>query len=123
MSSGEVPVVRSVVAVGAGFFAVMVLSAAADVAFKGASFEVKLGYELLFVLAAGYVTARIAIRRPLFHALVMGALVLAGRALISAAAWDVTPAWFNVGILVLILPVALLGAKLGTWNRGSPSSP
>jgi hypothetical protein len=81
---------------------------------------VKLAYETLFVLLAGYVTARIAVRRPFLHALVMGGLVLAGRLLIAVAAWDVTSPWFNVGILVLILPVALLGAKLGTWNRGSP---
>jgi hypothetical protein len=135
MSSGEVPIVRSIVAVGAGFFAVMVLSAAADVAFNGMSpnaFDdagharsestlfVKLTYETLFALLAGYVTARIAVRRPFLHALVMGGLVLAGRLLIAIAAWDVTPPWFNVGILVLILPVALLGAKLGTWNRGLP---
>jgi len=137
MSSGEVPIVRSIVAVGAGFFTVMVLSAAADVAFTGmspnafdengharadSSLFIKLAYEMLFAFLAGYVTARIAVRRPYFHAAVMGGLVLAGRALIAFAAWDVTPPWFNIGILMLILPVALLGAKLGTWNRGSPSS-
>jgi hypothetical protein len=138
MNSGDVPIVRSIVAVGAGFFTVMVLSAAADMMFTGlspdafdasgharteSSLFIKLAYETLFAFLAGYVTARIAVRRPYFHALVMGGLVLAGRALIAMAAWDVTPPWFNIGILVLILPVALSGAKLGTWNRGSPSSP
>jgi hypothetical protein len=139
MNSGDVPIIRSIVAVGAGFFTVMVLGAAADMAFTGlspnafdeagharedSSLFIKMAYESLFAFLAGYVTARIAIRRPYFHALVMGALVFAGRALIAMAAWDVTPPWFNLGILVLILPLALLGAKLGsTWNRGSHSSP
>jgi hypothetical protein len=138
MNSGDVPIVRSIVAVGAGFFAVMVLGAAADMAFaelspnafdavgharEQSSLIIKLAYETLFAFLAGYVTARIAIRRPYLHAFVMGCIVLAGRALIAVTAWDVTPPWFNLGILVLILPVALLGAKLGTWNHGSPSSP
>lgn len=138
MNSGDVPIVRSIVAVGAGFFTVMVLGAAADMAFTGMApnaFDatghardenalfIKLTYETFFALLAGYVTARIAVRRPYFHAVVMGGLVFAGRALIAMAAWDVTPPWFNVGILVLILPAALLGAKLSTWNRASPSSP
>jgi hypothetical protein len=125
--SNDVPVVRSVVAVAAGFFAVMVLGAAADVVLAQASpgaFDaeghvraestlfIKLAYETAFALLAGYISARIAIRRPFTHALVMGAIVLAGRALIAAAAWDVSPAWFNLGVLLLIIPAALLGAKL-----------
>jgi len=122
MNSGEVPIVRSIVAVGAGFFAFMVLSAAADAAFKGTPF-VRLGYETACTFLAGYVTARIAIRRPFFHTLIMAAIVLAGRALIAFAAWDVSPPWFNIGVLLLIIPVALLGAKLGSWKRASHSSP
>jgi hypothetical protein len=125
--AGDVPVVRSIVAVGAGFFAVPVLSAAADMVFAQASPEafdasgharhvsalfIKMTYETVFALFAGYVTARIAIRRPLAHALGMGALVLAGRSLIAIATWDVSPPWFHAGVLALIIPAALLGAKI-----------
>jgi hypothetical protein len=120
MSDGEVPIVRSIVAVGAGFFTVMVLSAAADVFFTGSALIIKLAYETAFALLAGYITARISsTRRPFFHALVMAGMVLAGRALISIAAWDVTPPWFNLGVLALIIPAALLGAMLSELRAKS----
>jgi hypothetical protein len=127
MSTGEVPIVRSIVAVGAGFFAVMVLGAAADITFSQMSPDafdssgharsdsalfIKLAYETLFALLAGYITSRIALTRPFNHVLIMAGLVLAGRALIAIAAWDVSPPWFNIGVLALIIPAALLGAKL-----------
>jgi hypothetical protein len=110
--SDDVPVVRSVVSVAAGFFTVMVLGAAADLVLGPVSLIVKLAYETVFALLAGYVTARIAVRKPFTHVLVMAAIVLAGRALIAKAAWDVVPLWFNLGVLVLIIPGALIGAKL-----------
>jgi hypothetical protein len=120
MSNGDVPIVRSIVAVGAGFFTVMVLSAAADMLFAGSTLILKLAYETAFAVLAGYITARISsMQRPLFHVLVMAGLVLAGRALISIAAWDVTPPWFNLGVLVLIVPAALLGAKLSELRAKS----
>ena len=123
----DVPVVRSVVSIAAGFFAVMVLGAAADVVLGQVSPDafdaqgharaestlfIKLAYETLFALIAGYLTARVAVRKPFTHVLVMAGIVLAGRAFIALATWDVVPLWFNLGVLVLIVPVALLGAKL-----------
>ena len=132
--ANDVPVVRSVVSVAAGFFAVMVLGAAADVVLAHVSpnaFDaqgrarlestlfIKLAYETLFALIAGYVTARIAVRKPFTHVLVMAAIVLAGRAFIAALTWDVAPLWFNLGVLVLIIPAALLGAKLSELRSRS----
>ena len=129
--SNDVPVVRSVVSVAAGFFAVMVLGAAADVVLGHVSPDafdaqgharvestlfIKLAYETLFALLAGYLTARIAVRKPFTHVLVMAGIVLAGRAFIAVATWDVVPLWFNLGVLVLIVPAALLGAKLSEWR-------
>ena len=124
--SGEVPVVRSIVAVAAGFFASTVMSLGGDIAFRrmspeafdseghartdGALFTM-MGYEALFVFIAGYVTARLAIRRPLAHALVMGAIVLLARASTVFLTWDAAPPWFQLGVLLLIVPIALLGAK------------
>ena len=132
--SNDVPVVRSVVSVAAGFFAVMVLGAAADMvlnqvvpnAFDAqgharaeSTLFIKLAYETLFALLAGYITARIAVRKPFNHVLIMAAIVLAGRAFISIATWDVVPLWFNLGVLVLIIPAALLGAKLSELRNRS----
>jgi len=127
MAEHDVPVVRSVVSIAAGFFTVMVLGAAADVMLGKAlpdAFDaqgharaestlfIKLAYETLFALLAGYITARIAVRKPFVHVLVMAAIVLVGRAFIAVTTWDVVPLWFNLGVLVLIIPAALLGGKL-----------
>ena len=132
--SNDVPVVRSVVSVAAGFFAVMVLGAAADIvlgqlqpnAFDAqghvraeSALFIKLAYETLFALLAGYITARIAVRKPFNHVLIMAAIVLAGRAFIAVATWDVVPLWFNLGVLALIIPAALLGAKLSELRNRS----
>jgi hypothetical protein len=127
MPSNDVPVVRSVVAVLAGFFASTVMSLAADILFRRmspASFNAEgqpvgdgalftmMGYEALFAIVAGYTTARIAIRRPFVHAILMGGLVLLGRTPTAFVAWDTAPPWFHLGVLLLIIPAALLGAKV-----------
>ncbi len=109
MSTGEVPVVRSIVAVGAGFFTVMVLGAAditlsqmspmfdpaAGHARSDSALFIKLAYETAFAVLAGYITARIAATNDPLSRARMAGLVLIGRSLISIAAWDVTPPWFN----------------------------
>jgi hypothetical protein len=126
--ASEVPVVRSIVAVAAGFFASNVMSAGADLAFRRLSPDsfhadkspagdgtlfVMMGYEVLFAAVAGYVTARLAIRKPLVHALVMALIVLVGRGFTATLSWNTVPAWFHLGVLALIVPAALLGAKIG----------
>lgn len=128
--SNEVPAVRSIVAVAAGFFASTVMSLGGDIAFRRLSPEsfdasghasgdgalfVILGYEALFALVAGYVTARLAIRRTYAHALAMAGIVTLARAATVAVTWHTAPPWFHLGILILIIPVALLGAKLREW--------
>ena len=132
--ANDVPVVRSIVAVAAGFFASNVLSLGGDLLFRRASsdaFDDKgfargdgtlftiMGYETLFALIAGYVTARLAIRHPITHALVMGGLVLLGRVPTALVAWSTAPPWFHIGVLLLIIPAALLGAKLSELRTRS----
>src|SRR5689334_8599362 len=99
----------------------MVLGAAADVILAQAAptLLIKLAYETLFALLAGYITARIAVRQPYLHVLIMAIIVLVGRALIAVATWDVVPLWFSVGVLVLIVPAALAGAKLSELRNRS----
>jgi hypothetical protein len=111
----------------AGFFASTVMSLAADILFRRlspASFNAEgqaigdgalfamMGYEALFAAIAGYTTARIAIRRPFAHAVIMGALVLLGRVPTAFVTWDTAPPWFHLGVFFLVIPTALLGAKV-----------
>jgi hypothetical protein len=106
--------VRSVVAVGAGFFAIQVLGLGADIVIGSkVPLTVRLGYIAAFELLAGYITARLAVRRPLTHALVLSLIMLATSGAIAVMTWDAALAWYHVVTLVLIVPVILLGGKLG----------
>ena len=125
--SGEVPAVRSVLAVGAGFFSTAVLSLGGDLFLRATmpeSFDVtgrvQSGTVLLFMLAyvagfgllGGYIAARLAQRRPYTHALVLGLICLAITLAGAILAWDTAPAWYHMASSLLVVPVALLGAML-----------
>jgi hypothetical protein len=102
------------VAVGAGFFAIQVLGLGADLAIGSkVPLTVRLGYIAAFELLAGYITARLAIRKPLTHAFVLSLIMLATSGAIAMMTWDAALAWYHVVTLVLIVPVILLGGKLG----------
>ena len=106
--------VRSVVAVGAGFFAIQVLGLGADLAIGSkVPLTVRLAYIAAFELLAGYITARLAIRRPLTHAFVLSLIMLVTSGAIAVMTWDAALAWSHVVTLTLIVPVILLGGKLG----------
>jgi hypothetical protein len=51
----------------------------------------------------------------------MGGLVLLGRIPTALVAWDTAPPWFHIGVLLLIVLVALLGAKLSELRMQSIS--
>jgi len=125
--SAEVPVVRSIVAVGAGFFATAVLSLGGDLLLRFARPEafdaegrpqgngvllVVLLYVALFGTLGGYITARLAQRRFMAHALVLGLISLALTLVGTALAWSAAPAWYHVCAVLLVVPAALLGAKI-----------
>jgi hypothetical protein len=106
--------VRSVVAVGAGFFAIQVLGLGADIAIGSkVPLTARLVYIAAFELLAGYLTARLAIRKPLTHALVLALIMLVTSGAIAIMTWDAALAWYHIVTLVLIVPVILLGGKLG----------
>ncbi|MBX5461039.1 MAG: hypothetical protein IRZ28_08115 [Steroidobacteraceae bacterium] len=123
----EVPLLRSLIAVGAGFFATAVLSLGGDLTFShlaphafdgngrpstDEAYAIIAAYTALFGFAGGYIAARIASRRHVAHAVASGLLTLAISGVVAFFMWDATPAWYNVTNLLLILPVAFLGGKL-----------
>jgi hypothetical protein len=120
-------IVRSIVAVGAGFFATSMLSLGGDAAFRavapqafdahgyareGGNLLVVLAYVGVFECAGGYITARLAIRQPLGHAFVLGVVVLVPSLVVSVLTWNTTPKWYQIAALALIVPMSLLGGKL-----------
>ena len=121
MSTNEGPqAVRSVVAVGAGFFAIEMLGWGGDASFHALdpqAFDAKtldallvmLAYGAVFDCVGGYIAGRLAIRQPLKHALALGVLVLALHAVFTAARWGSAPAWYEIWALLLIVPMCHLG--------------
>lgn len=70
-------------------------------------------YVAVFAVSGCYLTARIAGRRPMLHALVLGALGLVFNVAGAIALWDTAPAWYHILSLVLVMPYAWLGG----WIR------
>src|SRR3954471_21138717 len=82
-------IARRIGAVAAGFFATFILSIATDVLLHGAGvfppwgqpmsdalFILATAYRVIFTIAGGYVTARLAPDRPMAHVWVLGILGL-----------------------------------------------
>jgi hypothetical protein len=106
--------VRSFVAVGAGFFAIQMLGWGVDAAVgqpvDAKALLTRLAYTAALEALGGYITARLAIRRPTLHAVVLGALMVAATLPITIATWATTPAWYAIWALLLILPMTIFGA-------------
>jgi hypothetical protein len=118
--------VRSFVAVGAGFFAIQMLGWGADAAFGGRALDgkallLRLAYTAALEALGGYITARLAIRRPTLHAVVLGALMIAASLPLTVVTWATTPAWYAIWSLLLILPMTIFGSHIHEMvsRRGS----
>ncbi len=119
----------SVVAVAGGFVATFVLSVATDAALHAAGVFPALGqpmaeplfvvatvYRVAYTVAGGWITARLAPDRPMWHAMVLAAIGLAA-SLAGVVAWWVGgaalgPGWYPVTLLVTSVPAIWAGAKL-----------
>ncbi len=76
-----------------------------------------LAYSLSFSVLGGYVTALIAGRREVLHALVLGLLQLAMGIIATIQFWDTAPAWFHIVLLALIAPANVFGGYLRAQQK------
>jgi len=83
----------------------------------GAAFAIVLVAWVLGSFAGGYVAARIAARAPLAHALVVGALFMAG-GVVNNLAFP-PPVWFWAATFVVFLPPAWLGGRIAAREPGA----
>src|SRR5436853_6585270 len=130
VSTGTRNVPRSIGAVFAVFLTVAILSLIVDVILHSLNFyppwdqpmfdptqnAVALGYRLLFNVLGGYLTARLAPRHPMKHALILGAV---GTAFGAVGAYvgitkNLGPAWYPVLLALSGLPCCWLG---GLWYQ------
>ena len=129
MSETRPRILRRVGAVLAGLLFVIIITTATDALLHATGifppwgqpmadslFLVALAYRIVYGIAGGYVTARLAPDKPVKHAIVLGVigfvLSLAG----AAATWnrgpEFGPKWYPLALMLIAIPTAWLGGKL-----------
>ncbi len=125
---------RSIVAVLAGFVAIVVLSVGTDQVlhvlgvyppwgqpmYDPGLNALALAYRIVISVFGCYLTARLAPYAPMRHALILGAvgIVVSTAGALAAMGHNLGPMWYPVALVVVSLPCAWLGARL----RGARSS-
>ena len=138
MSSTQAPrnLGRSILAVIAGFVAVVVLSIGTDVALRAAGilppfaqpmsnslFLLATAYRSIYSVAGSYIAAHLAPARPMKHALLLGVVGLVVSAVGAVATWNKTelgPHWYPLALVVLAMPCAWLGGLLQRRKQAEP---
>ena len=75
-------------------------------------FAFAFAYRFFIDVAGSWLTARLAPRRPMFHALVLGAIGLVLSIAGAVAMWDPRRAWYPLALAASALPCAWLGGRL-----------
>jgi hypothetical protein len=119
---------RSVGAVAAGFLAVVVLSLVTDEVlhllhvyqpwgqpmYEPSLNLLALAYRSIYTVVGMYLTAKLAPRAPMRHALIGGAIgtVVAAAGAVATIPLNLGPAWYPIALAVTALPLAWLGGAL-----------
>src|SRR5262245_33746175 len=119
---------RSVWAIVAGLLVIFAVSTAVDVVFHATGvfpgwsarmsdgqFALALGYRTIIAIGGCYLTARLAPRRPLLHALILGGIGVLLSAAGAAATWnrpEMGPHWYPLLLVASSMPCAWIGARI-----------
>lgn len=120
---------RSIWAIVAGVVAVIVLSLGTDALLHGtgvfppvgrpmsdALFALATAYRVVYGIVGGYIAARIAPRRPMFHALILGLVGMVLSVIGAIATWNAGPEfgpkWYPLALVNTALPGAWIGGRL-----------
>jgi len=122
-------ILRSVGAVLAGLLFIIIITTATDAILHATGifppwgqpmsdslFLLAFAYRVVYGIAGGYLTARLAPDKPVKHAVVLGiigfVLSLGG----TVATWnrgpEFGPKWYPIALMVIAIPTAWLGGKL-----------
>jgi hypothetical protein len=124
---------RSAGAVLAGLVAIFAVSTGVDVVLHATGvfptwgvrmsdglFALALAYRTVIDVGGCWLTARLAPRRPMLHALVLGVVGLALSTAAVVATWshvELGPHWYAVALAVSSVPCGWLGGLLGSRQR------
>jgi hypothetical protein len=131
---------RSVVAILAGFLAVVVLSLATDQLLHVLQVyppwsepmndtghnALALSYRIVYTLLGGFITARLAPRAPMRHVMVLALIGLAAGtagAIVAIARGDLGPNWYPIAIAVTAYPCTWLGGRFGVQTPAGVTTP
>jgi len=121
------PTVRSVLAVLAGLLFIFIVTTIVDVVLHVAGFfppwtqpmndtqsAVAFAYRIVISIAGCWLTARLAPRNPMKHAMILGAIGVVLSAIGAAATWNrgLGPHWYPLLLVVISIPCAWVGGKL-----------
>jgi hypothetical protein len=126
---------RSIGAILAGFVVVAAVSLVTDEVFHilkvyppwgepmpapGAN-ALALAYRIVYGILGGFITARLAPRNPVKHAVILGSIGLAISVLglIVTLPMHLGPAWYPIGLAITALPCSWLGGVLYSRKSGS----
>jgi len=76
-----------------------------------------MAYSLSFSVLGGYVTALVARRKELQHALALGVLQFAMGFAATIKFFDTAPLWYHVLFLTLLIPAILIGGQLRMMQK------
>lgn len=130
---------RSVAAVLAGILVNVVLSLGTDVvmhktgvfpgwgqAMAASLFALALAYRLVYTVIGGYVTAALAPKDPMKHAVILGVIGIVLATAGAVATWnkgpEFGPKWYPLALIVTALPVTWLGARLRAGKKNPHSA-
>jgi hypothetical protein len=133
MSNKEAsPIGQSIVALLAGFVAVIIITLITDQLLHIAGVYppwgqpmnetsdnlIALSYRLVYGIGGGFLTAWLAPAQPMKHALILGVIgtVLSLLGVFAATQADLGPLWYPIAIAVTALPTAWAGGKMFTRN-------
>jgi ethanolamine transporter EutH len=73
-----------------------------------------LSYRIVYTIAGGYITARVAPQNPMRHALALGVVgtVMGTAGAIATIPMHLGPSWYPLALVVTALPCAWLGGAL-----------
>lgn len=117
---------KSIGAVVAGFFALVILSIIMDSILEKAGImktdpfvenpvwliAIIILYRTIFNTFGSYLTARLAPNKPMKHAIILGVIGVVLTVVGLVVAWDIPPRWYPISLIILTLPAAWLGGKM-----------
>lgn len=74
-------------------------------------------YRFVFNVMGCYLAAKLAPSKPMKHVIIMGIIGTVLSILGSFVMWDIAIAWYNIAIILIALPSAILGGKLYLKNQ------